>query len=136
MIPQQRTSKTLHMALWVVQVLLALLFIGTGLFKLVIPTATLAGIWPWAGEYPSLVGLTGIVDILGGTGLVLPALTRTRPSLTAWAALGCAALLLCAIGFHLSRGEGANTPVNFIVLTLTLFVFWGRRRKEPISTRS
>ena len=129
------TSKPLHIALWIAQALLALLFIGTGIFKLVTPIATLAGMWPWAGDYPTLLRFTGIVDLLGGIGVVLPALTRIRLELTVWAALGCAALMVSAIAFHLSRGEGANTPFNVVMLAIAIFVFWGRRTKAPINPR-
>jgi hypothetical protein len=31
--------------------------------------------------------------------------------------------------FHFSRGEGAHTPFNFLLVALSLFVFWGRRPK-------
>ena len=135
MIRQQKTSRTLHIALWIVQALLATLFIGTGIFKLATPIATLAGMWPWAGEYPTLVRLTGIFDLCGGIGIVLPALTRIRPGLTVLAALGCVALMAGAIAFHFSRGEAANTPFNFVMLALAGFVFWGRRMKVPINPR-
>lgn len=75
MASQQNTSKTLHIALWITQALLALLFVGTGIFKLVTPIATLAEMWAWAGEYPNLLHLTGVLDLCGGIGVVLPALT-------------------------------------------------------------
>ncbi|QDK81984.1 DoxX family protein [Spirosoma sp. KCTC 42546] len=135
MASQQTPSKTLSIALWIVQALLALVFIGTGLVKLVTPVATVARMWPWAGEYPNLLRLTGLFDLLGGIGVVLPALTRIRPGLTVLAALGCAALMGSAIVFHVSRGEGANTPFNVVMLVLALFVFWGRRMKAPINTQ-
>lgn len=135
MTSQQKISKTLNIALWVAQALLALVFIGTGLFKLVTPIATLAGIWPWAGEYPNLLRLTGILDLCGGIGVVSPALTRIKPGFTVPAALGCAALMVSAIGFHLSRGEGANTAFNVVMLVLALFVFWGRRAKASTIRR-
>ena len=132
--PQIR-SKPLHVALWVTQILLALLYTGTGIFKLVTPIATLAALWPWAGEHPTLVRATGVVDFAGGLGLVLPALTRIKPGLAVLAALGLAALQVGAIIFHLSRGEAANTPFNFLMLALALFVCWGRRTKAPIAPR-
>jgi hypothetical protein len=50
------------------------------------------------------------------------------------AALGCAALQVSAILFHVSRGEAADTPFNFVLLSLSLFVAWGRR-KRPIEPR-
>lgn len=125
---QPTTSKSLNVALWLTQALLALLYIGTGIFKLITPIPTLAALWPWAGEHPSLVQATGIVDFIGGVGIVLPALTGIKPSLTVLAALGLAVLQVCAIVFHIARGEAANTPFNFVMLGLALFVFWGRRR--------
>lgn len=135
MTSQHKQPNTLHIALWIAQVLLALVFIGTGIFKLVTPISTLAGMWPWAGAYPTLVRMTGIIDLCGGIGIVLPALTRIRPGLTVLAALGCAALMVFAIVFHLSRGEAVNTPFNFFMLALAGFVFWGRRTKAPINPR-
>ena len=128
-------STAWHVSLWIIQALLALFYVGTGVFKLVTPLATLAALWPWAGEHPALLRFTGVVDLVGGLGLVLPALTRVRPGLTGLAALGVAALQVGAIAFHLARGEAANTPLNFGLLALAMFVWWGRRRKAPITPR-
>jgi hypothetical protein len=50
------------------------------------------------------------------------------------ASLGCVALMAGAIVFHVSRGEGANTPFNFLLVLLSIFVAWGRRR-SPIEPR-
>jgi hypothetical protein len=71
-------------------------------------------------------------DLCGGLGLVLSSLTRIKPGLTGLAALGCAALQVCAIVFHVSRGEAANTPFNVLLVALSLFVFWERRYRAPI----
>ena len=72
-----------------------------------------------------LLIVIGIIALL--VAILLPALTRVRPGLVAWAALGCAALQICAVVFHVSRGETANTPFNFVLIGLSLFVYWGRR---------
>jgi hypothetical protein len=79
--------------------------------------------------------MTAVFDLLGGLGVILPSATRIKPGLTVLAALGCAALQVSAIVFHLSRGEGANTPFNFFLVALSLFVAWGRRTKAPITAR-
>jgi drug/metabolite transporter (DMT)-like permease len=113
----------------------ALLLIGTGVFKLITPIATLAAMWPWAGEHPGLLRFAGVVDLLGGLGLVLPGLTGIQPGLMRLAALGCALLMVCAIAFHIARGEAANTPFNFVLLVLVLFVWWGRRPTALIAPR-
>jgi hypothetical protein len=58
-----------------------------------------------------------------------------KPGLAVLAALGCIALQASAIVFHFSRGEAANTPFNFLLVALSVFVAWGRR-KAPIQPRS
>lgn len=132
-----RPSHALSVGLWGVQVLLGLVFIGTGLWKLLTPVPALAAMIPWAGQVPeAFLYATGGVDLCGGIGIVLPALTRIKPGLTVLAALGCAALQVCAILFHLSRGEAANTPFNVLLVALSLFVFWGRRYRAPITPRA
>lgn len=125
-------SKALNIGLWVVQALLALTFVGTGLWKLLTPIPELAAMIPWAGQVaPGFLYATAVVDLAGGLGVLLPTLTRIKPGLTPLAALGCAALQISAIVFHLSRGEAANTPFNFLLVALSIFVFWGRRRVAP-----
>lgn len=131
------SSTGLGVGLWIVQALLALTFAGTGIWKLVTPIPELASKFPWMGEVsPGFLYATAIFDLLGGLGVFLPSVTRIKPSLTVLAALGCAALQASAIVFHVSRGEGANTPFNFLLLALALFVAWGRRSKAPIAPRA
>jgi uncharacterized membrane protein len=126
--------KALNVGLWVVQGFLALLFVGTGLWKLFTPIAKLATMIPWAGQVsPAFLQATALFDLAGGIGILLPALTRIKPGLTVLAALGCVALQASAIVFHLSRSEGANTPFNFFLVALAAFVAWGRRYRAPIS---
>lgn len=92
---------------------------------------------PWMGQVsPGFLYATALFDLLGGLGIVLPSLTRIKPQLTVFGALGCSALMFGAIIFHLSRGEGANTPFNFFLAALSLFVAWGRKSKAPIAPRA
>jgi hypothetical protein len=130
-------SAGLVISLWVVQALLFLVFTGTAVWKLVTPVPALAAMIPWAGQVPvTFLWATAVIDLCGGIGILLPALTRIKPGLTVLAALGCAALQVCAIVFHVSRGEAANTPFNFLLVALSIFVFWGRRSKAPIQPRA
>ena len=75
-----------------------------------------------------MVRTLGVIDLLGGLGVVLPWLTRIRPGLTVAAALGCAALQCCAIVFHIVRGETSVIWFNLVFLALAAFVLVGRRR--------
>jgi DoxX-like family len=132
-----KPSKGLHVGLWVVQGLLAVTFVGAGLWKLLTPVSKLAEAIPWAGQVSSsFLQAIALIDLLGGIGLALPAITRIKPGLTVLAALGCAALQVCAIVFHVSRGEAAKTPFNFLLVALSLFVAWGRWRRAPIEPRA
>lgn len=132
----RRPSKALNIGLWIVQSLLALTFTGTGVWKLTTPIRDLAAKMPWMGQAsPVLLYATAVFDLLGGLGIFLPSVTRIKPGLTVLAALGCAALMAAAIVFHFSRGEGMNTPFNFLMIALSLFVAWGRHSKAPLSPR-
>jgi hypothetical protein len=126
----------MNVALWIVQSLLFVTFAGTGVWKVVTPVPTLAGMVPWMGEVsPAFLYFTALADFTGGVGILLPSLTRIKPNLTVLAALGCIALQLSAIIFHFSRGEAVATPFNFLLVALSAFVAWGRR-KIPIEPRS
>ncbi len=130
-------SKGILIGLWIVQGLLALTFAGGGIWKLATPIPELAAKMPWMGQVsPSLLYATAVFDILGGLGVLLPSITRIKPGLAVLAALGCVALQASAIVFHFSRGEAANTPFNFLLVALALFVAWGRRWKAPIPPRA
>jgi uncharacterized membrane protein YphA (DoxX/SURF4 family) len=131
-----RSSKGLNSGLWIVQILLSLTFIGGGIWKLSTPIPELAAKVSWMGQEPrGLLYATAVFDLLGGLGVLLPSLTRVKPGLTVLAAAGCAALMVCAIVFHFSRGEAANTPFNFVLIALSIFVAWGRGTRVPIPPR-
>lgn len=130
------SSKGLNIALWVAQALIAVAFCMIGFIKLTTPIADLSQMMAWTGEYPEgFVRIIGLIDIAGGLGMLLPSLTRILPRLTVIAAMAATVLQVLAIGFHISRGEGAMTPLNFILLALILFILWGRSKKAPIAPR-
>ncbi|SFU37921.1 DoxX-like family protein [Bradyrhizobium arachidis] len=129
-------GRALRIGLWAGQVLIAFVFISAGFVKLTTPIPQLAAMMPWAGQYSeTFVRSIALVDLAGGIGIILPALTRILPRLTVLAALGCAVLQVIALVFHLSRGEAPVTPLNVVLLALSLFVLWGRSRKAPIAPR-
>jgi hypothetical protein len=130
------SGRALRAGLWAAQALIFFSFGAAGLAKLFTPIPQLAAMMPWTGEHSeAFVRVIGLVDLAGGIGILLPALTRIMPSLTVLAALGCSVLQVFAIVFHVSRGEVAVTPLNFVLLLLALFVLWGRARKAPIVPR-
>jgi hypothetical protein len=130
-------GKPIKIVLWLAQFAIAALFLMSAYMKLATPIPELAKMMPWTGEYPEwFVRGIGVIDLAGGIGILLPALTRILPGLTVPAAIGCSVLQVLAICFHLSRGEVSALPLNFILLPLSLLVWWGRSRKAPILSRA
>lgn len=123
----------MHISLWVVQVLLAAMFILSGFMKVFMPIEKLSTMLPWATSVPAvLVKFIGVSELLGGLGLLLPSMLRIKPSLTVWAGWGLATIMLLAIPFHISRGEVSLIGMNAVFMLMALFVAWGRWKKAPI----
>ncbi len=72
-------------ALWVIQGLLALLFLFAGGMKLILPVEEMTKQMPV--PLPGLfLRFIAVVEVLGALGLILPGLLRIRPGLTPLAA--------------------------------------------------
>lgn len=127
----------MRIALWTVQVLLALAFLGAGTMKLTspIPDLLAAGMWYADDAGGWLIRFIGLSELLGAVGLVLPAATRILPWLTPLAGAGLATVMVLAMGTHASAGEWGALPVNAVLGGLAAFVAWGRAVKAPIPPR-
>ncbi len=123
----------MKIASWIVQVLLALVFIASGSMKL-FAFDQFAASAPALADQRALVTFIGIAELGGAIGLILPALTGIFPVLTTWAAVGLATIMVLATGFHLSRGEVSHAVVTVILLALAVFVIFARGFKAPIAT--
>lgn len=135
--PAASAGKPLRIALWIAQVLVAFVFCSAGYMKFTTPIPELSAMMPWTGQYSvAFVRSIGLIDLAGGLGILLPALTRIMPRLTVLAALGGTVLQVFALVFHLSRGEAMMAPLNVILLALCAFVLWGRSRRAPIRART
>ena len=83
----------MNVALWIAQALLAVIFLFAGGMKLVMPIEELTAQMPMPGL---LVRLIGVVEVLGGLGVILPWLTGIRPGLTPLAAAGLVIIMIGA----------------------------------------
>ena len=122
----------MNILLWIVQVLLALLFLFAGGTKLFIPADVLQSQAPPNAIRFSQAFLTfiGAVEVLGALGLLLPGITRIRKGLTALAAVGLLILMIGAIVIGI-LGEGVKAAiVPLIVGLLCAFVAYGRGVKH------
>ncbi|HKV08040.1 MAG TPA: DoxX family protein [Thermoanaerobaculia bacterium] len=126
--------KGLNIALWIVQVLLGLLFIWAGGMKLVMPLEKMAGPVDLPGWFLRFIG---VVELLGGLGLILPGLLRIRTSLTAWAAAGLVIVMIGAVGITLAGGPktAGMAVVPAVTGLLAAFVAYGRWRLVPLRSK-
>lgn len=132
----QSDSKKLHIGLWVVQILLAIAFVGAGLTKLTTPMAELVAQMAWAESWSEgMIRFIGLTQVLGAIGLILPAALRILPRLTPLAAAGLALTMISASILHVARGEFEVLPLTIGFTALALFVAWGRGLKVPIAPR-
>lgn len=118
-------------ALWIVQVVLALLFLFAGGIKLVLPIDQMAGPISLPGTFLRFIG---VCEVLGGLGLLLPGLLRIRPGLTPLAAAGLVVIMIGAIVLAIaSTVTSALMPL--VVGILLLFVAYGRWKLAPHDSR-
>ncbi|MBL7829865.1 MAG: DoxX family protein [Saprospiraceae bacterium] len=130
------TSKGLHIALWVVQSLLAIMFLMAGANKLFQSIPELAKMLPWVTQVPEgMVRFIGISELIGGLGLLLPSILRVKPNLTPYAAIGLAVIMLFATIFHIMQGETSVIAMPIIFMVMAVFVAWGRSKRVPILAR-
>jgi uncharacterized membrane protein YphA (DoxX/SURF4 family) len=111
--------------LWIVQALLALLFLLTGGMKLILPLAAQMKQMPilLPGVF---VRFIGTAEVLGAIGLILPGLLRIRLGLTPLAAGGLVIIMTGATVYTLVGGGGATALMPMVVGLLSTCVAVGR----------
>jgi putative oxidoreductase len=116
----------MNIALWIAQILLAVLFGMAGILK-TFQIPKVKEQMPWAkNRSDAFVRFIGISELLGALGMILPLLTGILPWLTPLAALGLATIQVLAIlTEHLPKKEYNVIPMNIVLLALSVFVFIG-----------
>src|SRR5262245_43285962 len=118
----------MNVLLWIFAGLLAGLFLGAGVTKLLRPKEKLAASgMAWTDDFSArTVKLIGTLEILAAIGLILPAVTGIAPVLVPLAALGLALLMASAAVVHARRREVPMIVGNVVLLILAAVVVWGR----------
>ncbi|HKJ56319.1 MAG TPA: DoxX family protein [Nitriliruptoraceae bacterium] len=117
----------MNTALWITQIILALVFLGAGFVKLTKSREFLEPRMTYVEDMTdSQVTITGVVEVLGALGLVLPGLTGIAPILTPIAASGLVIVMIVAAALHVKRDEMPNIAVNVLLAAMAAFVAWGR----------
>lgn len=110
--------------LWIMQSLMTLIFLATGLTKVTQQRLRMAaGPMRWAAEVSDAQFRTiGLLEVLGATGLILPGALGVAPMLVPLAATGLALTMVGAIRTHLRYGETDRLAVPIVLLIMALFV--------------
>ncbi|MEW1840194.1 DoxX family protein [Nonomuraea angiospora] len=129
---------TLSGALWSLQALWGFFFAGSGFGKVLLYDEALYAAAPravaWYAAVPqSLIVFIGVLEVLGGVGLILPAMTGVKPKLTPLAAVGLTLTMILAAGFHIMRGEYELVPANLVLGGVAAFIAVGRWKLRPIA---
>jgi hypothetical protein len=118
----------MNIVLWIIQILLALLFLFAGLTKL-FPIIPMPPPPPNMWMPPMwFLKFIGVCEVLGGLGLVLPGLFRRQQYLTVWAAIGLTILMIGAVVVSVMTMGAATAVTPLVVGLLCAFVAWGRSR--------
>ena len=120
-------------ALWIVQGILAIIFLFSGGMKLVLPLEAMTGPIPMPGLFLRFIG---VAEVLGAIGLILPGVLRIRPGLTPLAAAGLVIIMIGATVLTLAGGAVALALIPMVVGGLAAFVAYGRWRLTSPGARS
>jgi uncharacterized membrane protein len=121
-----------NVLLWVIQALLALLFLFAGATKFVLPAEQLTQ----GGTSLGFIRFIGVCEILGAIGLIVPSVTRIRTSLTPLAAAGLVIIMIGATVVTLRMPQPAGAVIPAFVGLLAAFVAYGRWRLVPLRGRA
>ena len=117
---------SMNRALWIVQGLLAALFLFAGGAKFTMSDDQ-------ALKQMSLslgfLHFIGVAEILGALGLILPGLLKIQKGLTPLAATGLLIIMIGAVATTAKGPQLSMAVLPFITGVLCAFVAWGRWRK-------
>jgi uncharacterized membrane protein YphA (DoxX/SURF4 family) len=123
----------MNIVLWIIQILLALLFLFSGITKLA-PIMTMPppppGMWMPPIWFLKFIGLC---EVLGGLGLVLPGLFHRQQYLTVLAAIGLLIIMIGAVFVTLPTMGAAGAVIPLVAGILCAFVAYGRSKLSPLS---
>ena len=122
----------MNTALWVLQILGALLYLASGVMKVFMFDKISADV-PSFGALPrNAWTLLGIIELACAVGLIVPGALHWRPSLTAVAAAILAVESLVFIGVHVKYGEMPPIIMSAVLGLVMAFVAYGRYVLKPL----
>lgn len=124
----------MNVVLWILQALLALVFLAHGLMLLMPPPEVAAQMNAMLPRWFSL--FLGVAEVAAGIGLVVPGVTRIKPALVPAAALGVVIVMVGATILHVMRNEMSSAGITAVLLVMAIVVAHGRLRLAPIRPKA
>lgn len=117
----------MNIALWILQILLAAVFLTMGSIKTVLPRERLAKVFDWIDDFSqNKIKAIGGFEILGALGLFLPGVYSLDYLLIPLSAVGLAIIMIFAAITHYNRGETSEMVINISLFLLLALVIIGR----------
>jgi len=117
----------MNVALWIIQGLLAALFLFAGAVKLILPMDEIAQQIHLSVLFLRFIGLC---ETLGAAGLILPGLLHVRPGLTPLAATGLVIIMIGATTLTVINGPLVAVLLPIVTGLLAAFVAYARWRSS------
>ncbi|HET7790722.1 MAG TPA: DoxX family protein [Gemmatimonadales bacterium] len=127
------TTRKARVTLWVLQSIVAAVFLFAGGFKLALPLATLAKLSPLPAAFLKFIG---VCEVTGALGLILPGALKIHRELTPIAASGLGIIMVGAVTVTVLTLGVAPAVTPFVVGILAAVVArgrwqWTRREERP-----
>jgi uncharacterized membrane protein YphA (DoxX/SURF4 family) len=114
----------MNVVAWILQIVLAVAFLASGVMKAVRPKPALvsAGMGYAEDFSDGAIKAIGVTEIVGAVGLILPWVLNVAPVLTPIPAVGLALVMVGAVVVHIRRKEQFVPALVLGVLSLVLAV--------------
>jgi uncharacterized membrane protein YphA (DoxX/SURF4 family) len=117
----------MELTVWIIQGILALMFLMAGIMKSTQPKDKLVKSLPWVNDFSlQTVRFIGFSELAGAIGIVIPQLTGICPILTPIAAIGLVIIMVLAASHHMQKNEYKEVTFNAVLLILSAVVAFYR----------
>jgi uncharacterized membrane protein YphA (DoxX/SURF4 family) len=130
MLEQSERRRDMNIAVWMVQALLAVIFVLHGVI-LISPPEPMKVVFDALPFSRGFMVTIGVLEVLGAIGLILPWALRIQPRLTPLAAAGLTIIMIGAVVMHMMRGEVVQAIPTLIITVLAVFVVYARTVLVP-----
>lgn len=118
----------MHVALWLAQGIVAVIFIYSGVNKMIRSERQLVkmGQTAVAGMSNTAIRFIAMSELLGAMGMIFPTWLNIAPLLTPLVAIMFSVVMILASALHHRRGESQSVINNLIIVALCIFIAAGR----------